>query len=71
MNAKELKVEMIRHNDTGESLAKKLNISSVSFSKKMNSNGTEFTQSEILSIRDEYHLSPERLEEIFFAKEMS
>lgn len=71
MNTKELEVEMIRNNDTGITLAGALNISVVSFSKKKNAKETEFTQGEILIIKNRYNLSPERLDEIFFTEDLS
>jgi len=67
MNTQELKVEMLRHEDTGLTLSKYLGISETSFSNKLNNKGTEFTQSEILQIKLKYELSPERVSEIFFA----
>ncbi len=66
MNAKELKVEMIRNNDTGIELAKALGISRIAFSKKINLK-TQFTRNEILAIKERYNLSAERVMEIFFA----
>ena len=67
MNKAELKVEMLRHNDTGEDLADALGITRQTLSRKMNENNADFTQSEIAIIRTRYNLSGERIEEIFFA----
>lgn len=65
MNTKELKVEMLRHGDTGVTLSKALGMSEVSFSNKLNAKDTEFTQSDIATIRKRYDLTPERVVEIF------
>lgn len=65
MNTKELKVEMLRHGDTGIILSNAIGISETSFSNKINAKDTEFTQSEITLIRKRYKLSPERVVEIF------
>ena len=67
MNKAELKVEMIRHNDTGEDLAKALDITRQTLSRKMNDDKSFFTQGEIAIIRNRYGLSGERIEQIFFA----
>ena len=71
MNIKELKVEMIRHDDTGEDLAKALGISRQTLSRKFNSDNADFTQSEIAAIQKRYQLSGERVTEIFFAENVS
>ena len=67
MNGTELRVEMLRHNETGEDLAKALGITRTTLSAKMNNRTAEFTQKEIAIIKDHYDLSPERMTEIFFA----
>lgn len=67
MNGTELRVEMIRHNETGEQLAKALGITRTTLSAKMNNRNAEFTQKEIATIKDHYGLTPERMAEIFFA----
>lgn len=66
MNTTELKVEMMRNQDKGGDLAKALGITEATFSNKLNANGTEFTQSEIAAIKERYHLTSERVVEIFF-----
>ena len=72
MNSKELKIEMLKHNETGEHLSKVLGISRQTLSNKMSENQrTEFTQKEIAKIAEHYKLSNERISEIFFAREMS
>jgi transcriptional regulator with XRE-family HTH domain len=67
MNGNELKVEMLRHGETGKDLAKKLGITRTTLSAKMNSKRAEFTQKEIATIKEHYDLTPERITEIFFA----
>lgn len=68
MNSNELKIEMMRHNETGENLAAFLGISRTTLSCKMSANqNSDFTQSEIAKIKEHYNLSSERLTEIFFA----
>lgn len=71
MNIKELKVEMIRHDDTGEDLAKALNITRQTLSRKLNSENADFTQGEIAAIQRRYNLTGERISEIFFADAVS
>lgn len=71
MNITELKVEMLRNGDTVDDLAKALNITRVTLYNKMNRNKTDFTLGEMYIIRDRYHLSAERMMQIFFASEVS
>lgn len=71
MNLKELKVEMVRHDDTGGDLAKALGISRQTLSRKFNSDNTDFTQKEMAIIQKRYNLSGERISEIFFAENVS
>lgn len=68
MNSKELKIEMLRHNETGEDLAKALGIARQTLSNKMSENNdADFTQKEIAKIKEHYSLSNDRVSEIFFA----
>lgn len=71
MNINELKAEMVRHNDNGETLAEALGITRQTLSRKMNDRDAEFNQSEIAIIKNRYDLSGERLNEIFFAEKVS
>lgn len=66
-NTKELKVEMLKHGDTGATLSKYLKITSPTFSHKLN-NISEFTQEEIFLIKNKYNLDCSRIDFIFFAK---
>lgn len=68
MNSKELKIEMMRHNETGEDLAKAIGISRQTLSNKMSANNSsDFTQQEIARIKIHYSLDNDRVNEIFFA----
>lgn len=71
MNNTELKIEMMRHGDNGEDLAKVLNITRQTLSRKMNDPESDFTQKEIRLMIDRYGLSGDRVKEIFFADEVS
>ena len=67
MNIKELKVEMVRHNDNSKDLADALGIARQTLSRKMNSPTADFTQNEIAIIKNRYELTGDRVTEIFFA----
>lgn len=67
MNSVELRIEMLRHDDTGKTLAEALGITRTTLSAKTHSKNAEFTQKEIASIKERYNLTPERVNEIFFA----
>lgn len=71
MNAKELKIEMLRHDDTGESLSEALGINRTTLSRKLNDPEADFTQKEIAIIIKRYSLNGDRIAEIFFANEVS
>lgn len=66
MNKAKLKSVMALHGDTNKDLAELLEISEQSVSCKINENGTEFKQGEIVKIKDKYHLSPAEVDAIFF-----
>lgn len=60
------------HGDTGTSLSIFLGIARSTFSAKLNeTNGAEFTQSEIINIKNKYELNPNEIVEIFFNKKVS
>lgn len=62
-----LKSKMVLHGDTQRSLAKFLGISEQRFSAKLNGKyDAEFQQSEIMSIKEKYHLSSKEVDDIFF-----
>lgn len=72
MNTRLLKSYMVRFGDNGLQLSNALGIARSSLSDKMNgTNGREFTQGEILLIKDRYNLTANEIEAIFFAKEVS
>ena len=72
MNKNFLEAEMKRHGDTGGTLADHLGIARSTFSMKINeTNGAEFTQNEIRKIKQRYDLTPDQVDEIFFAAEVS
>ena len=58
--------------DTGATLAEFLGISRGTFSSKKNeTNGAEFTQSEIAAIKTRYSLKAEQVDSIFFNQNVS
>lgn len=60
------------HGDTGTVLAQFLGIARSTFSAKINeTNGAEFTQSEISKIKWRYSLKPDEVDDIFFASKVS
>lgn len=65
MNKNELRAQMARHGDTGQTLAEALNIAVTSMSEKLNGK-RDFTQSEISAIKRRYSLSPDEVDAIFF-----
>lgn len=71
MNSRMLRSLMVLHGDTNADLAKCLGITEQSVSNKINESGTEFKQGEIAKIKARYSLTPEQVDEIFFAKEVS
>lgn len=71
MNKDLLRSIMVLHGDTNKSLAEYLNISEQSFSAKINENGTEFKQGEILLIKTRYNLDSDMIDRIFFTEVVS
>lgn len=69
MNKTALRVVMLDHEETYNDLAEVLGITAPTLSDKINSRvDCGFTQPEILTIKEHYHLSPEQVDLIFFAK---
>jgi len=66
MNKALLRSIMVLHDDTNQSLAEYLGISTKSVNDKINENNTEFKQSEIAAIKRRYNLSDEQVSDIFF-----
>ena len=72
MNKPLLESFMKRHGDTGTSLAEYLGISRGTFSSKLNEyKGYDFTQEEIILIKERYKLTPEELDAVFFSRNVS
>ena len=72
MNKNKLESVMKLHGDTGTSLSTYLGIARSTFSAKLNeTNGAEFTQGEISSIKEKYNLTAEETVEIFFDSKVS
>lgn len=72
MNKNKLESVMKLHGDTGTSLSTHLGIARSTFSAKLNeTNGAEFTQKEIASIKEKYNLTAEEIVEIFFGPKVS
>lgn len=72
MNKLKLESVMKLYGDTGTVLAEYLGIARSTFSAKINeTNGAEFTQSEISMIKERYSLSAEDVIAIFFTPKVS
>lgn len=67
MNAKELKVEMLRKNVSMTKLAENLSIDRSALWRKMNEKGGKFDRSEIQKISKILNLSADDTVRIFFA----
>ncbi len=67
MNKNMLVSKMKLFGDTNADLAKYIGISPQRFSAKLNeTGGAEFTQGEILKVKEKYNLTSEEVNEIFF-----
>lgn len=66
MNKNALRSIMALHGDTNRDLAIVLGKTEQSVSAKMNEKGSEFTQGEIVKIKDRYSLTADQIEFIFF-----
>ena len=66
MNTKLFRSIMVLNNDTNKSLAEFLNLSEQTVCNKINENGTEFKQGEIVKIKKRYNLTAEQVMAIFF-----
>jgi plasmid maintenance system antidote protein VapI len=72
MKKNELESIMKLFGDTGTDLAQFLGIARSTFSAKINeTNGAEFTQNEIMLIKQRYQLTPDQLSSIFFTERVS
>ena len=71
MNKNYLVSKMKLHGDRQEDLAKFIGISLQAFNAKLNeTNGAEFTQSEIRKVKGKYNLTCEEVDAIFFLHRM-
>ena len=72
MNKLRLESVMKLNGDTGTSLALFLGIARSTFSAKLNeTNGAEFSQKEILAIKEKYNLTADEVVSIFFDEKVS
>lgn len=72
MNKKKLRAEMALYGDNYESLSKFLGIAVQTLGNKVNRyKGAQFTQSEIIQIRERYNLTDNEVVEIFFDTDVS
>lgn len=72
MNKKKLRSEMVLYGDTYETLSKVLGIATQTLGNKINGyNGSQFTQHEIVLIRDRYNLTDNEVVGIFFDTDVS
>lgn len=72
MNKLKLESIMKLNGDTGTSLALFLGIARSTFSAKLNeTNGAEFSQKEILAIKEKYNLTADEVVAIFFDQKVS
>lgn len=68
MNKNELVSKMKKHGDNQTDLANYIGISVQRFNAKLNgTGGAEFTQGEIVKIKEKYNLTSEEVDAIFFA----
>lgn len=72
MRKNELEAMMKLYGDTGNTLSEYLGIARSTFSAKINeTNGAEFTQGEIMAIKERYSLTAEQIDRIFFVSKVS
>lgn len=72
MRKRELEALMKLNGDNGNTLAAYLGMARSTFSAKLNeTNGAQFTQGEIMAIKEKYQLTAEQVDSIFFSKEVS
>lgn len=72
MNKALLKSKMVLHGDTNQTLSEHLGITPVTFSRKLNEiDGAEFSQRELLAIKNRYSLTDEEFVLIFFNDDVS
>ena len=71
MNTNLLKSYIVKHGETQESLADLLGIARGTINRKIQGKDADFTQGEIMAIKEHYDLSADEVDRIFFAKKVS
>ncbi len=71
MDKRKLMSLMALNGRTQEDLAKQLGLSLSRVNAKINENNAQFTQNEIMSIKNIFSLDAEQVNSIFFAKQVS
>lgn len=71
MNSELLKSYIVRNGDNQTKLSEALGISLSNLNAKINGKSASFRQTEIISIKGRYHLSPDEVDAIFFDREVS
>ena len=72
MDTRRLKAVMVINGDTNADLAKALGITPSTLSRKSNgTDGADFNQTEIATIKARYSLTPKEIDAIFFADDVS
>lgn len=71
MDEKLLRSAMVKHGDTQSDLAEAMGISLSRLNAKINNNGAEFKQTEIMFIKQRYKLTAKEVNEIFFNPKVS
>jgi DNA-binding XRE family transcriptional regulator len=66
MNKEEFMIQMLRNKDTRETIAKVLKISKTTLSRKLNETGSEFTRTEITTLKEYWNLTTTEVDNIFF-----
>ena len=71
MNTNLLKSHIVKHGETQESVAALLGITRGTLSKKMRNNDADFTQREIMVIKEHFNLTADDIDGIFFDEKVS
>ncbi len=72
MNTNLLRAKMVLFGDNNTTLGQFLGLAYQTVSAKINNtNGAEFTQGEIMKIKNRYNLNPQEVDEIFFNNKVS
>lgn len=70
MNKLKFKAMMVLHDDTQGKLSNYLGITQQSLSKRINGH-SDFTQGEIIKIKNRYNLTADQIDSIFFGNHVS